>query len=287
MFWLFSGSVLFGRADSLCGKLNGTKKSSAVVFNRCKALAAFLCAVLLSFLGGDMRFHAGTAMYSIFYGLLLASANFTGVMALASGNMAIATMIASFSLIVPCLYGIVFLNEGLSVFGTIGLVLCFVSVFMVMSKGKSKGKLSAKFWIYSFATFLANGICSVLQKAHQTAYAGQYQSEFLIFSMACATVVFLFVREKRQSENDVAARKVGTRTGVVLGSIAGACNCVSNYFILRLAAVENASVLFPVLSVLNSLIACVFSRVVFKEKLTFLQMLSIVVGITSVVLLKI
>jgi multidrug transporter EmrE-like cation transporter len=57
--------------------------------------------------------------------------------------------------------------------------------------------------------------------------------------------------------------------------------------VLMLATVEDASVMFPVLSAGNAVGACLVGRIVFKERLTVLQMISILFGILSVVLLKI
>ena len=81
-------------------------------------------------------------------------------------------------------------------------------------------------------------------------------------------------------------KKITHNFALMLGLLSGVMNCLANFSILFLANGENASVLFPVLSALNAIGACLIGRFIFKEKLTPLQLVSICLGIASVVLLK-
>ena len=63
-------------------------------------------------------------------------------------------------------------------------------------------------------------------------------------------------------------------------------NCLSNYIVLYLSAAENASVLFPIVSVANIMMVWMIGIVFFKERLKFTQILGLIIGVTSVVLLK-
>lgn len=70
------------------------------------------------------------------------------------------------------------------------------------------------------------------------------------------------------------------------GIISGVMNGVANYIVLYLAAFENATVLFPIVSVINIVAVCLLGSLIFKEKLTTRGIIGILIGITAVIMLK-
>ena len=72
-----------------------------------------------------------------------------------------------------------------------------------------------------------------------------------------------------------------------LGLISGALDGTANYIVLFLSATENASVLFPIVSVANIAAVWMVGLLFFKEKLTILQTVGLVLGVASIILLKI
>lgn len=281
---LYLATVVTARTDSALGKYNGTRHGSVTRFNVGKATAAALLALLAAAISG-FSFHGQTLGLGMLYGISLAVSMCAGLTALSLGSMAITTMLASFSLIIPCFAGLVFLDESLSAAGMVGLVLLALSVIL-LNKKKSTSPISGKCWFFSLLTMVTNGICSVIQKLHQVRFPGEYQVEFMLFAMAVAALLLLiFDRIPRGSDNKQPQEPTDIRT-VLLGSAAGVCNCISNFLTLSLAAGENASVLFPVLSAANAVAAVIVGRLIFRERLTRAQALSVALGIAAVVLLK-
>lgn len=80
---------------------------------------------------------------------MLCASMYTGFTALATGPMALTSTIASFSLIVPVVFGLCFLNEHLSFVGIIGLVLLLVSIVLMNYKSGKKniGEMVTVFYI--------------------------------------------------------------------------------------------------------------------------------------------
>ena len=72
-----------------------------------------------------------------------------------------------------------------------------------------------------------------------------------------------------------------------LGLLCGILNCLANYIVLYLSATENASVLFPIVSIANIIAVWAIGVMFFKERTRPLQTAGLVLGIISVVLLKI
>jgi len=291
MFLLsFIGAVAFARADSTFGKLNGKKGLSTVVFNRYKTFFAAVIALVVCFFEGFL-FNGQTLLYASLYGVFLTAANYFGVRAITEGHMGVVSMIGSFSLIVPCAYGLIFLDEKLSIFGIMGLILVFISIALLSYK-KQSGALSVRCLVFSFITLIANGACSVLQKMQQTAQPNSFRAEFTLFSAVVAFLVFMVMKntngKKEQATSGNEVKKVlFNKDTALFGTLSGLFNGASGLLVLTLATSQNASVLFPLLSVANSVVAVVVGRVVFKEKLTAIQMISVIIGIVSVVLLKI
>lgn len=286
MTWLlYLSNVIFARCESALGKYSVKKCGDSISFNRSKTISAALLSLLFALIAG-FDFHGETLLFALLYGGSLALSTHAGVKALSLGSMAIASMLASFSLVIPCLWGLIFLDERISLVGGIGLVLLALSILLLNFK-KSSGSISPKCWFYSILTMLSNGIGSVIQKQHQTSYPGEYQTEFMLFSMAFASVIFIAIGFLKTAKSEKTEKSNAASLALILGLIAGVCNCFANFIILFLATLENASVLFPILSAANAVGACLVGRIVFKERLSALQFISILLGITSVVLLKI
>ena len=289
MYWIFFiSAIILTRTESAFGKANGLKGGKNITFNLLKMFFAFLVGLIFVFVGG-FSFHGGTLFFACLYGISLFISCFAGLKALACGSMALTSMIASFSLVIPCLVGLIFLHENISVFGIVGLILVCVSIVLLTYK-KQSSPISIKCWVYSIITLFTNGVCSVVQKLHQTEYPNSFRGEFMLFSTACALIIFaivyLFSLGKKNNKEQPQKRQIN-RTAIIFGAIAGVCNCVANFFILYLSASENASVLFPMLSALNTAVACLVGRLIFKEKISILQYTSIAIGIVAIVLLKI
>lgn len=261
--------------QSALGKKYARKGGNSGVFNLNKALAG-LTVFLLIGLGVGLKFHGPTLLFGLGYGLFLSISNHTGFQALSMGPMALTSILASFSLVIPFVFGIAVWGEPLSGMGMIGiLLLCISIVFLNLKKESGISKKWAK---YAFLTMICNGICSLIQKEHQIEFPGQYRMEFLIVALLCVLAVTpILCRQQMRGEKFTMAPE---------GLISGVMNGAANYIVLRLAATENASVLFPVVSVANVIAVCLIGRVVFREKLKLLQILGIVLGILSIVLLN-
>lgn len=203
---------------------------------------------------------------------------YCGFAALACGPMAITSIIASFSLIIPYIFGIAVFGEPIKVTGIFGVLLIAASI--VLMNFKKPENLSVRWWLFSLITFLTNGICSVMQKYHQLRFPGKYSTEFMLTAMMAVFVILSaasLVRKEKEKEK---------MRFTALGFIAGALNAIANYLTIYIAATENASTLFPIISVANAVAACGFGYFVFGEKLRNTQLFGLALGIASVVLMK-
>lgn len=109
MIWMFS-SILASMCTvghSSVTKIASTKEKTAASmrFNALKVGASFVFFLLISFY--NVQFHLPT-LFASFYGFALFFSTLFGYMALMCGSIALTSLIVSYSVIIPCLFGIFF-----------------------------------------------------------------------------------------------------------------------------------------------------------------------------------
>jgi drug/metabolite transporter (DMT)-like permease len=70
------------------------------------------------------------------------------------------------------------------------------------------------------------------------------------------------------------------------GAVAGVANGMYNYLVLCLAAAENATVLFPIISVSTIAMSLISGRILFKERLTLPQIIGVLVSMVAILFIK-
>lgn len=296
---LYIGTIATSCAQSAFTKQNTRtgdgSAESAATFNLCKAVAVF--AVLLLIFLFDRSWNIATIGWGAVYGTLLTVSMITGYNALKTGPMALTSMIVSFSLLIPYVYGILFLHEKPKVVQVAGLAMFVVALMLINWEKLRAGndvqkntaepnaakpqKMTGRWALFVASTMVVNGFCSIVQKGHQTVYPGAYTSWFMAVGGFTACILFLvrFVWQKNKLQ-------LKARGAVKYGILSGATNGISNLILLVLAATENASILYPVVSAGIMLSVFAVGRLVFKEKMSWLQTAGFVVGLLAIVMLK-
>lgn len=278
----YSSIVLFSVTQSATTKLFGKKSRHSLLFNSIKAGAALLFFSVLSLFFG-VTLHLPTILYGTLYGVSLALSMYGGYQALCRGPMAITGMIVSFSVVIPLLYGLTLCGEKMTLFKGVGLGFLALAILFTNLKKGEKGQKGDGRWLgFVFLTFFCNGICSVLQKRHQTVYPKAYLHEFMISAMLFCFILFTIIALLRTP-----VKVLWQEKGKGYGVLSGAANGIANYLTLALAGLENASVLFPAISAGTILVTLACGFLLFHEKPRLTQLFAMVFGISAIVLLKI
>lgn len=259
-----------------------TKMSSArsdmkfmLSFNAFKSIGAFLVIALPALLSFDINIP--TALLGTVYGILLLSSMCTSFIALNCGNMAVTAIVISYSVIIPFLFGGIILNEPIGILQIAGIVLMFISI-LLMNYRKSGEGFGKKWAFFTFSCFITNGLCSVVQKMHQTAYPGEYCKEFMTVAFGVITIILLITLLIKYKSIEIGSNKPA--------AVSGVCTGVAYFLTLYLSSVFKATVLFPTIAVCGAVLNCLASRVIFKDKLRKLQLAAVVIGVVSVILLQ-
>lgn len=279
---LYLVSIILGLAfQNIIRKLYTQKTSGKGVyfFGFLTSLAAMLFFIIIS---DGFAWNAGLLVYALFFALSYAASAVAGVAAVAHGPLSITSLITSYSLMVPTFYGLIFLKDPIS-FGLFpGLLLLAISLFLI-NKKSADSTITLKWVIYVFIGFAGNGMCSVVQKMQQIAFNGAYKNEFMIVSLAIVVVILgMFVIKKERKE----IKSVAT-AGWYTALPCGIANGMVNLFVMILSGIMPISLMFPMISAGGIVITYLFSRFIYKEKLTKTQFVGFVIGIASVIFLNI
>jgi drug/metabolite transporter (DMT)-like permease len=274
---LYLLNVVCSAGQSALGKQYANRGGESLPFNMNKAVIGTILFLVLGLMSG-FSWHLETMLFGLFYGISLCISMHTGFKALSIGPMALTSIIASFSLIIPFLFGIILWNEILTLLKFSGIILLLLSIFLINIK-KENG-FSAKWLFYALVTLLSNGFCSVIQKMHQIKFPTLYRTEFMFWALLCVSIILTITYNTKRKG------KVKFEFSL-LGIASGIANCCANFIVLFLSATENASVLFPIIAVANIITVWVIGILFFKERLKVLQAIGLAMGVVSVVLLKI
>ena len=274
---LYLLNVTCSAAQAALSKQYAKLGGKSLPFNINKAVIGAILFLVVGFING-FSWHLETMLFGIGYSVSLCISMHTGFKALSIGPMALTSIIASFSLIIPFLFGILLWSESLTLLKLFGIVLLLLSIFLINIK-KENG-FSAKWLFYALTTLLSNGICSVIQKMHQIKFPSLYRTEFMFWALLCVSIILLVTHNSKRN-------RTGKIEFSLLGITSGIANCLANYIVLYLSATENASVLFPIIAIANIITVWVIGLLFFKERLRVLQAIGLMIGVLSVVLLKI
>lgn len=270
---------------SLDGVLNkvynkNTKNKGAFIF--CAMSTAAGCLYFLLSSGGNLSFEVSMLPYVYIFAFSYAATVISSYMAILTGPLSLSSLATSYSLIIPTLFGLFYYNEKSSIFFLVGILFMAASIFLI-NWAKDERKITAKWTVYAFCAFLFNGICSTTQTMQQRAFGGLYKNEFMIISLAIAVAAILCAALKTEKENFAECVK----KGALLAITKGISNGFMNFLVMVLALRMAASLMFPLVSVGSVLLSTAIAAFFYKERLSLMQSIGLVLGLFAIVFLNI
>lgn len=255
-----------------------TKEPHMLLFVSLTSFAAILVFLLAS--GGRLVFSTEIIGYSAAFAAGYIASCVGLLYALRYGPMSITLLVSAYSLMIPTLYGIIFLNEPMGAASVTGMVLLLVSLFLLNMK-KEQTRFSVKWLVFLVVSFVGNGLCSTMQKVQQIHCDGAYKNEFMILALAISGVALLIF----------ALTQSGVRQAfpqcLKFSVLNGMFNGGNNLFVMILTGLVPNAVLYPTVSAGGIVLSCVAALLIYKEKLSGKQIVGYIIGVVSVVLLNI
>jgi len=256
-------------------------KNSSYLYSLIATLVAILFYFIIS--GGRLNFRVELLKYSLLFALTFCISMVTGFLAIKTGSLSVSALINQYSLMVPAIYGIVFLGEPTKATLFIGLGLFVISLLLINLKSGDKGvKPTLKWIIFLILSFVSNGACATVLKVQQVDFVGMYKSEFMIIGLAVTALVLIalsLIFERKEMGYNL-------KKGGLFGMIGGALSGANNFLIMTLAILMPASISYPVISASATVLTTLIAYFFYKEKLSLIQFIGIVIGIGAIVMLN-
>lgn len=191
------------------------------------------------------------------------------------------------TMIIPTIYSMIFLGAKPTITQWIGFGFMMISLALSVDlKQKGEHAMSVKWLLLTFGGFVMWGLVGVCQQIHQNSkYKGEING-FLFYSFIIMTVLlflFFLVCKKRGEEQNYFIKSKPTVYILLSGLGNGAINLIN----LFLAGVMPSIIFFPIVSGGVIILSGLAAIVVFKEWLQKKQVIAVVAGVISVILLGI
>ncbi len=256
-------------------------KNSAFLYSLIATLFAIIFYFIIS--GGKLNFKVELLKYSLLFALSFCVSMVTGFLAIKTGSLSVSALVNQYSLIVPAVYGIVILGESTKTTLFIGLALFVISLLLINLKSGEKGvRPTLKWIIFLILSFVSNGACATVLKVQQVDFNGMYKSEFMIIGLAVTAIVLFalsLIFERKEMLYNV-------KKGGLFGVIGGVLNGANNFLMMVLAILMPASISYPVISASATVLTTLIAYFFYKDKLSLIQLIGIVVGIGAIVMLN-
>lgn len=255
------------------------KSTSSLCYAMFSSLFSLIYFVIISKF--NLSFNKSIVIYSLFCGLGIIASTVCCNMAVRTGSLALTNLIQNFSLAVPTLFGIFILKEPIGNFTVLALVFLVISLFLTNLK-KEKYSINSKWIIWISISFLGNGLFATIQKLHQSITGGKQGNELMVLALFIAVIVLFIII----LIFDRGSIKISLKN-CYLPAAHGTMNGIGNMTLLLLAPIASASLVYPLLTSCSMVILTFISFLLYKEKFSVRQIIGIVFGIISSVLLAI
>lgn len=258
----------------------GTGMQAGLTFNLLNGLFAFVIFFALS--GFKIDFSWFSVLMAFGMSACVIAYSVIGFQILKLGGMALYSVFLMLGgMLLPYLFGVLFLGETLTLMRVVGVVLIIASV---ICSGKAKLNVPAKVYVLCVVVFFLNGLVSIFSKGHQvgTAFSPVSSTEFVVYCNIAKSILsgvaLLFCKKEH-----ALFRFSSKRAGLVI--LCAALISGVSYMLQLIGAKElPATVLYPILTGGSILFTALCGKVFFKEKLTALQLVSIALCLVGTLL---
>lgn len=266
------------------GKLYNLRNGGANPFVYTFFIAVAVLIFYLCYSGFALSFDLKTFLCGLLFGACYCACFLFQLVALRYGPSAFVSLFVSYSLILPTVYGWIVTGTSPKPTFYAGMALLATAIFLIgfrREKTDRKGKRSVRWVIFALFALIANGMCSIIQAYQQSALQGMYKSELMIFAMSLAipfNVAGMFAVALKK-KMPVKSTLAGWWTGLFCGIVNALCNlCV----MLSLATVP-AGIVYPMICGLSLVVTFLFSKLLFHERLTKMQIGGFCCGVGALI----
>lgn len=234
------------------------------------------------------KINAATVIIALLSGVSLFFSTFFSIYGMKSGTVSLVSMFGTAGLLVPIIAGVFLFDQPISLMQGVGTAIFFVSARLLIKNSKNTyNGFSFKTFLLLLGSMLANGTTMLAQQmyTHYVPDGSISLFSFLSFGIVAAagypTALVMGKTEKYKGANI----KLG-KTLYICGIALAAAVFVINQFATTLTALLPPVFLFTFINGGGTIISTLVAAVIYKEKLSVYSILGVIIGIGSMVLIK-
>lgn len=205
-------------------------------------------------------------------------------------SISTASVANKMSVAMPVLFSIIFLDQQLSTLKILGIILALVAVYFSTKTTKTQKSNSNLLWL-PVAVFIGSGLIDISINATNAFYIKSPNDSALFsittflsaFCFGILLIAVLFFTTKNQTVQSIFKLK-----NIIGGIALGIPNYFSIYFVFKSldAKVLESAQLFPILNLSNVVLSAIVAWLIFKEKLSFTNIIGICLAVISIILIS-
>lgn len=246
--------------------------------------------VFLKFQTGELLFYKSDAWHiTLPMGILFISVFYAISQTAQKISISIASVANKMSVILPVLFSLIVLNESISIAKLIGIILAVVAVVFTMYR--KSGSENKNLIMLPFLVFIGSGMIDIGMNYANTAIV-KTETDTYLFSTSifitsfCCGLLFLLIQWLYTKKNSIKLIPPNNKD-IVGGILLGIPNYFSIFFMLKAlgSGFLTPALLFPVLNVSNVLLTALIGLLAFKEMLSKLNYLGLLLAVISLILI--
>jgi uncharacterized membrane protein len=266
-------ALLLKHADQL--KLN---RMSVIRINYA---AAAILSFLLVVTQPSRHISGNTIWVAVIAGLSYVAALVLWSQAIQESGLALTVGVNRLAIIVPVLSSIFIWKEIPRLHQGIGIVLGILAMLVIGRESRNKDQpriMNLRRQLLLIALFISAGIANLSSKLFDEMCRPEenYQFQALLFIVAYLVTTVLYYRQKERTDTPV----------VQWGAMLGAVNLGSSIFIILALQVMTGAIVFSISAALEVAVIAVLGRVIWKERLSRLSIIGLVMAVAALVLVQ-
>ncbi|GEM_PF-6646544 len=224
---------------------------------------------------------------AVIYGIAYSSCALAGFKAMRTGKTSIYNMFSNLGgVFLPFLFGIFWLNEGLTVMKVIAMLLFCGTLLPDLLASRGGNKAALVFFVMCMISLITNGSTGILVKIHTMSEKPLSEAMFLIYGMIVMTLVAVVILAFKKVTPKKALSIIPKRGGWLV-LIYTSLNNLGSIFSLKAALTVPASIEYPIINGGCIFVSTILYMLVFRERPTKINFACIAMSLASVILINI
>ena len=233
------------------------------------------------YIANGAKYSSVSVAFGAVYGILLFAFLFFKTQSMATGPVSLSTLIGSCAFVIATGFGVIYCSESINIFQIIGMILLFISLFLCVSPKKGGEKISAKWLLYCLGFFLSGGFVGILYKLFGKSGASSETDSMILTASVVSTMLFFIFG---MFENKGKHIPHITKATLLFMLFSGMASCLYIRLNVSLSNLIPSVIFFPVSNGGMVILSTIAGKLIFKEKLSRIQLTGIAIGCAAVVI---